>query len=38
MAAFRRRQPPGPSIVDVPFNYGENVKLTAGLGELVCPI
>jgi acetolactate synthase-1/2/3 large subunit len=29
---------PGPSIVDVPVDYGENAKLTARLGRLVCPI
>lgn len=29
---------PGPSIVDVPVDYGENAKLTARLGHLVCPI
>ena len=29
---------PGPSIVDVPVDYGENAKLTARLGQLVCPI
>jgi acetolactate synthase-1/2/3 large subunit len=28
---------PGPSIVDVPVDY-ENAKLTAGLGQLICPI
>ena len=28
----------GPSIVDVPVDYGENAKLTARLGQLVCPI
>jgi acetolactate synthase-1/2/3 large subunit len=28
----------GPSIVDVPVDYGENAKLTARLGHLVCPI
>jgi acetolactate synthase-1/2/3 large subunit len=27
----------GPSIVDVPVDY-ENAKLTAGLGQLICPI
>jgi acetolactate synthase-1/2/3 large subunit len=27
----------GPSIVDVPIDY-ENAKLTAGLGQLICPI
>lgn len=29
---------PGPSIVDVAVDYGENTKLTARLGQLVCPI
>ena len=29
---------PGPSIIDVPVDYGENAKLTARLGRLVCPI
>jgi acetolactate synthase-1/2/3 large subunit len=29
---------PGPSIVDVPVDYTENPKLTARLGQLVCPI
>jgi acetolactate synthase-1/2/3 large subunit len=29
---------PGPSIVDVPVDYSENPKLTARLGQLVCPI
>jgi acetolactate synthase-1/2/3 large subunit len=29
---------PGPSIVDVPVDYGENAKLTERLGHLVCPI
>src|SRR5499433_2950591 len=29
---------PGPSIVDVPVDYSENAKLTARLGQLVCPI
>lgn len=29
---------PGPSIVDVPVDYRENPKLTARLGQLVCPI
>jgi acetolactate synthase I/II/III large subunit len=28
---------PGPSIVDVPVDY-QNSKLTAGLGQLICPI
>jgi len=28
---------PGPSIVDVPVDY-EGAKLTAGLGQLICPI
>jgi acetolactate synthase I/II/III large subunit len=28
---------PGPSIVDVPVDY-QNAKLTAGLGQLICPI
>jgi len=28
---------PGPSIVDVPVDY-QNPKLTAGLGQLICPI
>ena len=28
---------PGPAIVDVPVDY-ENAKLTAGLGQLICPI
>jgi acetolactate synthase-1/2/3 large subunit len=28
---------PGPSIIDVPVDYGENAKLTARLGRLVCP-
>jgi acetolactate synthase-1/2/3 large subunit len=28
----------GPSIVDVPVDYRENAKLTARLGQLVCPI
>jgi len=28
---------PGPSIVDVPVDYA-NAKLTAGLGQLICPI
>ena len=28
---------PGPSIVDVPVDY-ESAKLTAGLGQLICPI
>jgi acetolactate synthase-1/2/3 large subunit len=28
----------GPSIVDVPVDYRENTKLTARLGQLVCPI
>jgi acetolactate synthase I/II/III large subunit len=28
----------GPSIVDVPVDYTENPKLTARLGQLVCPI
>ncbi len=28
---------PGPSIVDVPVDY-DNAKLTAGLGQLICPI
>jgi len=28
---------PGPSIVDVPVDY-HNAKLTAGLGQLICPI
>jgi acetolactate synthase I/II/III large subunit len=28
----------GPSIVDVPVDYGENARLTARLGQLVCPI
>jgi acetolactate synthase I/II/III large subunit len=29
---------PGPSIIDVPVDYGENTKLTDRLGRLVCPI
>jgi acetolactate synthase-1/2/3 large subunit len=29
---------PGPVIVDVPVDYRENAKLTARLGQLVCPI
>jgi acetolactate synthase-1/2/3 large subunit len=29
---------PGVSIVDVPVDYGENARLTARLGQLVCPI
>ena len=29
---------PGPSIVDVPVDYGENARLTERLGQLVCPI
>jgi acetolactate synthase-1/2/3 large subunit len=29
---------PGPAIVDVPVDYRENAKLTARLGQLVCPI
>jgi acetolactate synthase-1/2/3 large subunit len=29
---------PGPSIVDVPVDYGENARLTERLGHLVCPI
>jgi acetolactate synthase-1/2/3 large subunit len=29
---------PGPSIIDVPVDYGENAKLTERLGRLVCPI
>jgi acetolactate synthase-1/2/3 large subunit len=29
---------PGVSIVDVPVDYGENARLTARLGNLVCPI
>jgi acetolactate synthase I/II/III large subunit len=29
---------PGPSIIDVPVDYGENQKLTAALGQLVCPV
>ncbi len=29
---------PGTSIVDVPVDYAENAKLTARLGQLVCPI
>ena len=29
---------PGPSIVDVPVDYREIAKLTARLGQLVCPI
>jgi acetolactate synthase-1/2/3 large subunit len=29
---------PGPTIVDVPVDYRENPKLTARLGQLVCPI
>jgi acetolactate synthase-1/2/3 large subunit len=28
----------GPSIIDVPVDYGENAKLTARLGSVVCPI
>jgi len=28
---------PGPAIVDVPVDY-DNAKLTAGLGQLICPI
>lgn len=28
----------GPSIVDVPVDYGENARLTERLGNLVCPI
>ena len=28
----------GPSIIDVPVDYGENAKLTARLGQIVCPI
>ena len=28
----------GPSIVDVPVDYGENARLTERLGQLVCPI
>ena len=28
---------PGPSVVDVPIDY-EHAKLTAGLGQLICPI
>jgi acetolactate synthase-1/2/3 large subunit len=28
----------GPSIVDVPVDYRENTRLTARLGQLVCPI
>jgi acetolactate synthase-1/2/3 large subunit len=28
---------PGPSVVDVPVDY-QNAKLTAGLGQLICPI
>jgi acetolactate synthase I/II/III large subunit len=28
---------PGPSVVDVPVDY-EHAKLTAGLGQLICPI
>ncbi len=28
----------GPSIIDVPVDYGENARLTARLGHLVCPI
>jgi acetolactate synthase-1/2/3 large subunit len=29
---------PGPTVVDVPVDYRENPKLTARLGQLVCPI
>jgi len=29
---------PGPSLVDVPVDYGENARLTERLGQLVCPI
>src|SRR5262245_13920874 len=29
---------PGVAIVDVPVDYGENARLTARLGQLVCPI
>jgi acetolactate synthase I/II/III large subunit len=28
----------GPCVVDVPVDYGENLKLTERLGQLVCPI
>jgi acetolactate synthase-1/2/3 large subunit len=28
---------PGPSVVDVPVDY-EHAQLTAGLGQLICPI
>lgn len=28
----------GPSVIDVPIDYGENLKLTKHLGELICPI
>ena len=29
---------PGPSVIDVPVDYGENARLTERLGHLVCPI
>ena len=29
---------PGPTVVDVPVDYGENARLSARLGQLVCPI
>src|SRR2546427_6162754 len=28
----------GPSIIDVPVDYRENARLTARLGQIVCPI
>ena len=29
---------PGPALVAVPVDYGENLKLSERLGNLVCPI
>ena len=31
-------QQPGPSLIVVPIDYAENRKLTARMGELICPI
>lgn len=29
---------PGPSVIDVPVDYRENLRLTERMGQLVCPI
>ena len=36
--ALPRAAHPGPSVIDVPVDYGENARLTERLGHLVCPI